>query len=185
MRGDLSTRFQSPAFTPKSTMCSYVSCFAPPIQARPALKTAHEAHAAVAFCRISSHFRRIFSHFRRILSHFRRIFLHFSHFCFILCRPLPHISHALTRVFPWTDCRIFRIFPQNLSRPPRDARRGAKKTKSEKRKNENPPVFGFSFLVFHSWFFVRLHTAPCAQVHMILCAHHEAYPVKLRASRTF
>jgi len=147
-------------------MRSYVSCFAPPIQARPALKTAHEAHAAVAFCRISSHFRRIFSHFRRIFSHFRRILSHFrrifSHFCSFLFHPLPDITAYITcpyARFPVDRLSHFSHFSAELVPP--SAGCPPPREKNEERKMKIP-----LFLVFRFWFFILGFSFACTPHHV-------------------
>jgi hypothetical protein len=117
-------------------------------------KTAHEAHAAVAFPSHFVAFRRISVAFCRISVAFCRISVAFFAFLF---HPLPAITAYTTcpyARFPVNRLSHFSHFP--AATPCR-----VEKTKSEKRKMKIP-----LFLVFRS----PAHRTMCLGTHDIVCA---------------
>jgi len=101
----------------------------------------------------------------RILSHFVAFPSHFvafpSHFVAFLFHPLPAITAYIT--CPYARFPVNRL--SHFSHFPAAARRRAK-NEERKTKNENPPVSGFSFLVFRS----PAHRTMCPSTHDIVCA---------------
>jgi hypothetical protein len=95
-----------------------------------------------------SHFRRILSHFRRILSHFRRILSHFvAIFRIFISSFAGHyrIYHMPLRAFSREPTVAFFAFFRRTCPAFRGMAAAARKNEERKTKNENPPVFGFSF----------------------------------------
>jgi hypothetical protein len=93
------------------------------------------------FAAFPSHFRRILSHFRRIFSHFRRISSHFRRIFRIFVSPFSghyRIYHLPLRAFSREPTVAFFAFSRGWPLP-------REKNEGQKTKNENPPVFGFSF----------------------------------------
>jgi hypothetical protein len=148
--------------------------------------SARRCRISVAFFRISVAFCRISVAFRRISVAFCRIFRIFvsslaGHYR-IYHMPLRAFSREPTVAFFAFSRRTCPAFRRTCPafRGTCPAFRGMPAAARKKRRAKNEKWESPCF-----WFFVLPHTAPCVQVHMILCAHDEAYPAKLRTSRTF